>query len=99
MLTFHNLHAARYAARYSKKGYYTTVILAEFSYFNKKKKKEKSLAPIKKLRIKTTTKNSLYDARKRNNKSKHIATGQQNQTLNLKSFFGKIYKMQKFLKQ
>ena len=77
-----------------------TVILAEFSHFNKKKKKEeKSLASIKKLRMKTTTKNSLYGAPKQNNKSKHIATGQHNQTFNLKPFLGKIHQMQKFLKQ
>ena len=43
-------------------------------------------------------KKSLYGARKQNNKSKHIATGQHNQNLNLKPFFGKIYQMQKFLK-
>ena len=49
--------------------------------------------------MKTTTKNSLYGARKQNNKSKHIATNPHNQTLNLKPFFGKIYQMQKFLKQ
>ena len=69
----------------------TNVILSQFSHFNKKKrkKKQKSLAPIKKLRIKTTTKNSLYGARKRNNKSKHVATGQHNQALNLKPFFWK----------
>ena len=50
------------------------------------------------MRIKTTTKNSLYGVRKQNNKSKHIATGQHNQTLKLKPFFGKLHQLQTFLK-
>ena len=59
---------------------------------------EDDLDPIKKLLMKTTAKNSLYGAFKQNKKSKQIATGQHNQNLNLKPFFGKIYQMQKFLK-